>query len=130
MAMLKQEFISKVISRFGYYTEKDSEGALSDTYSKCLTKKINFDKLWELFCNEYAGKTPPTGVELKELSKRCLLESVEQPKSNWLQVKVYDPRYKVERATDCFPKGTTSEQIIKTYETMFKCTGWEIISIS
>ena len=37
--MIKEEFIDKVLSRFAYYTEKDTQGALKDTYDRILTKK-------------------------------------------------------------------------------------------
>ena len=37
--MIKEEFIDKVLSRFAYYTEKDTQGALKDTYDRILTKR-------------------------------------------------------------------------------------------
>ena len=52
--MIKEEFIDKVLSRFAYYTEKDTQGALKDTYDRILTKKIDYTALWDKFCNEYA----------------------------------------------------------------------------
>ena len=129
--MIKEEFIDKVLSRFAYYTEKDTQGALKDTYDRVLTKKIDYSNLWDKFCNEYASKTPPTGIELKNMARTCYLEEEkEAPIKRWLHVKVFNPIYKQITNTDCFPIGTTQEKILKTYEKKFNCSGWEIIEIN
>ena len=129
--MIKEEFIDKVLSRFAYYTEKDTQGALKDTYDRILTKKIDYTALWDKFCNEYASKTPPTGVELKNMARTCYLgEEKEAPIKRWLHVKIYNPILKTEINSDCFPVGTTQDKILKTYEKKFNCSGWEIIEIN
>ena len=127
--MNKHDFIEKVLSRFAYYTEKDTQGVFYDAYSRVLTKKTDYEKLWDLFCNEYKDKTPPTGVQLKEYAKQCYLASEMKNASKWIHVKVYNPVYKTVTSIDCFPIGTAEEQIIKTYEAQFKCKGFKIIEL-
>ena len=127
--MIKEEFIDKVLSRFAYYTEKDTQGALKDTYDRILTKKIDYTALWDKFCNEYASKTPPTGVELKNMARTCLIQQFEIEPKQWLQVRIYNPILKAEINSDCFPIGTTQDKILKTYEKKFNCSGWKILEI-
>lgn len=130
MALNKFNFINNLISRFNYYIQgEQAQQVLYDVYSRVLSKKIDYDKLWNLFCNEYKDKTPPTGVQLKEFSKRCFLESEISKSSNWQQVRVYNPITKVVSCKDCFPKGTSIEQMLATYENKFKCKGFEILEV-
>lgn len=124
--MNKHEFIKKLMSRFSFYIEKDPEGTFYDTYTRVLTNKVDYDKLWDKFVNEYAEKTPPTGVQIKQMAQGCLKEYA--PSSDWASVKVYHPLYKC-ITNDAFPKGTTEEQALKWYEKKFNCTGFKILEI-
>lgn len=130
MAIDKFEFINNLIAKFSHYIQgEEAQKVAYDSYSRVLTRKIDYDKLWDLFCNEYAFKTPPTGVELKNLAKQCYLQDFENTTSNWLHVKVLDPRFNEVRNLDCFPKETTQAQMIATYEKIFGCKGWQILEI-
>ncbi len=124
--MTKTEFIRKLLSRYSFYIEKDPEGTFYDTYTRVLTNKVDFEKLWDKFVNEYAEKTPPTGVYIKQLAQSCLKEYI--PSADWVSIKVYHPLYKC-TLNDGFPKGTTEEQALKSYEKKFDCTGFKILEM-
>ena len=126
--MDKHTFIKKVLSLYTFITNKDEEGSYYDSYSRVLTQKIDYEKLFDLFANSHNDKFPPPAAQLKELSKSCYLDNAISA-GGYVQVKVYDPRYKSVSSKDCFPKGTTIEQMIKTYEKKFNCTGWQILEV-
>ena len=126
--MDKHTFIKKVLSLYSFVTDKDNEGSYYDTYSRVLTRKIDYEKLFDIFSSEHKDKFPPTAAWLKEMSKSCYLDDAISA-GGYVQVKVYDPRYKSVSSKDCFPKGTTIEQMIKTYEKKFNCTGWQILEV-
>ena len=125
--MDKFDFINWLISLYPHAI-KDSK-AQYDLYDRVLNKnKIDFDKLANIFSNEYADSFPPAGAVIKEMANRCIKEEIAQaPK--WVHVRVYDPRYKVVRSTDCFPATDTEEQILAWYKKRFKCDGWRIEEI-
>ena len=126
--MDKHTFIKKVLSLYSFVTSKDEQGSYYDTYSRVLTKKIDYEKLFDIFASEHKDKFPPTAAWLKEQAKLCYLDNAISA-GGYIQVKVFDPRTKVEHKRDCFPKGTTIEQMIKTYEKKFNCTGWQILEV-
>lgn len=125
--MNKHEFIKKLLSRFSFYVEKDPEGTFYDTYTRVLTNKVDYDKLWDKFVNEYDKQGPPTGVYIKQMAQSCLKEYA--PSDNWLSVRVYNPLYKC-TMVDGFPKDITEEQVLKAYEKKFNCTGFKILEMS
>ena len=124
--MLKTEFIKKLLSRFNFYAQNDPEGTLYDTYTRVLTSKVDYDKLWDKFCKEYDKQTPPTGVFIRQMAQSCLKQYA--PSGDWISVKVFHPLYNCV-LNDGFPAGTTYEQAIKAYENKFKCTGFKIIEM-
>ena len=86
---------------------------------------VDFNKLLKIVAEEYLEGFIPPPAWLKDKIPMCL----KQTAGKWQQVKVYDPRYKSVSSKDCFPKGTTVEQMIKTYENKFNCTGWQILEV-
>jgi hypothetical protein len=74
--MDKHTFIKKVLSLYSFVTDKDNEGSYYDTYSRVLTKKIDYEKLFDMFANEYKDKFPPPAAYIKDLAKKCYLEKV------------------------------------------------------
>lgn len=129
MALDKFNFINNLISRFAYYIQgEQSQQVAYDAYSRVLSNKVDYEKLWTLFCNEYKDKTPPTGVQLKNFAKQCYYQNENQA-SKWMHVKVLNPVTNTTFNRDCFPKGTTEEQIIKTYEAKFNCKGFQIVEV-
>ncbi len=73
--MIKHEFISKLLSLYSFVQSKDEFGSYYDSYSRILTNKIDYDKLWDLFSQNF-GKYPPTASELKEFAKQCYIENM------------------------------------------------------
>ena len=124
--MTKHEFISKLLSLFTYITSKDEYGSFYDSYSRILTNKIDYDKLWDLYSQNF-GKYPPTAKELKDISQQCYLENILKKENQMLHIKIYNPRYK-NICSDVFPVNASDEIIIKTYENKFNIKGFEIIS--
>ena len=86
---------------------------------------VDFDKLLKVVAEEYLEGFIPPPAWLKDKIPMCLKHT----EGKWQQVKVYDPRYKSVSSKDCFPKGTTIEQMIKTYEKKFSCSGWQILEV-
>ena len=122
--MDKFDFINWLISLYPHAI-KDSK-AQYDLYDRALNKnKIDFNKLADIFSNEYADSFPPAGAVIKEMASRCLKEEVAQA-SKWIHVKVYNPIYKTVVNTDCFPAGTTEAQMLHFYQKRFGGEGWRI----
>lgn len=92
-----------------------------------LTKDISLDfkKLYKLIVAEHNSNFAPAPAKIKDFAQQCKTQKGQEQK--YRHPKIYNPIYKKIISTDCFPTGTTDEQIIKTYENMFNCTGWKII---
>ena len=126
--MDKFDFINRIIALYPHAI-KDSK-AQYDLYDRVLSKnKIDFEKLMDIFANEYAEGFPPAGAVLKEMASRCVKEEVIQA-DKWLHVKVYNPFYKRVVNTDCFPAGTSEEKILAYYKKRFGGEGWRIEEVS
>lgn len=122
--MDKFDFINWLISLYPHAI-KDSK-AQYDLYDRVLNKdKIDFNKLADIFSNEYADSFPPAGAVIKEMANRCLKEEAVQA-AKWIHVKVYNPIYKAVINTDCFPAGTTEAQMLHYYKKRFGGEGWRI----
>lgn len=123
--MDRYEFIRKIIALYPYASSDST--VLFEKYKRALTdSRIDYEKLFDIYSNEYAEKPAPSGAWLKAQSKRCLKGT---ESGSWQFVKVYDPRYKAIVNTDCFPKGTSAEIMLKTYEKRFNCSGWQIVEV-
>lgn len=125
--MDKFDFINQIIALYPHaITDKKAQ---YDTYSRALSKnKIDFEKLMDLFANEYTDSFPPAPGVLKEMSTRCLKEEVIET-DKWIQVRVYNPILKCEMSTDAFPRGTSEQAILNTYKKMFGGEGWRLIEV-
>lgn len=125
--MDKFDFINQIIALYPHaITDKKAQ---YDTYSRALSKnKIDFEKLMDLYAEEYKDSFPPAPGVLKEMAARCLKEEIIKAEK-WIQVRIYNPIYKCEQATDCFPAGTSEDAILNTYKKMFGGEGWKIIKV-
>ena len=125
--MDKFDFINRIIALYPHaITDKTAQ---YDTYSRVLTNKVDYEKLLDIFAGEYKDNFPPPAAILKEMSKRCLKQEDVQAQK-WLNVKVYNPIYKCVTNSDCFPAGTTTEQMINAYKKLFPNTdGWKIVEV-
>lgn len=125
--MDKFDFINRIIALYPHaITDRDAQ---YDTYNRVLNKRIDFEQLMDIFANEYKDSFPPPAAKLKEMAQRCVQDEITTAQK-WLYVKVYNPIYDRISSKDCFPAGTTEEQMLKTYKKMFPGTdGWKIIEV-
>lgn len=126
--MDKFDFINRIIALYPHsITDKQAQ---YDTYNRALSKnKIDFEKLMDLFAEEYKDSFPPPAAILKEMSERCVKEEIKTAQK-WIHVKVFNPIYNAVTNTDCFPSGTSEEKILATYKKMFQNTdGWRIVEV-
>lgn len=125
--MDKFDFINWLISLYPHAI-KDSK-AQYDLYSRVLSNKIDFEKLMDIFANEYSESFPPPGAILKEMASRCIKEEVAKS-DKWIHVKIFNPIYNCVTNTDCFPAGTSESAILNAYKKMFPNTdGWRIVEV-
>lgn len=122
-----QQFIIDLFKLYPNSWTQDNEVLKKRQYFTALNgAKIDYSKLMDCVANEHIGEFLPTPAWLKEKAVHCYTGSTVD---RWLHVKVFDPRHQSVRNIDCFPKGTKEEDILKTYESLFKCTGWKIMEI-
>ena len=120
------EFLDELFEIYSNSWKESNKQIKQKQYWTILDRpNVDFDKLLKIVAEEYLEGFIPPPAWLKDKIPMCL----KQTAGKWQQVKVYDPRYKSVSSKDCFPKGTTIEQMIKTYEKKFNCTGWQILEV-
>lgn len=125
--MDKFDFINRIIALYPHAIS--DRQAQYDIYNRALSKdKIDFEKLLDVFSEEYKDSFPPPAGVLKEMALRCLKEEVKSA-SKWQQVKVYNPVYNCVTNKDCFPAGTSERAILNTYKKRFGGEGWRLIEV-
>ena len=97
------------------------------TLEAIYNPNIDYDKLFKLIIkNAYNGNFVPDVSQINEAAKEC--HKITNGKK-WLHVKVLNPLYNCVTNNDCFPAGTTQEQMLKTYKSRFGGEGWKIIEV-
>lgn len=127
--MDRADFISRIISLYPHAIK--DHNAQFDTYKRALKKSldIDYEALMDLFSQEYREGFPPAPGVLTEMANRCIKQESKEA-SKWLHVKVFNPLYNCITNNDCFPAGTTQEQMLNTYKKRFpNSTGWKIIEV-
>lgn len=120
------EFLDELFEIYSNSWKESNKEVKQKQYWSILDRpNVDFDKLLKIVAEEYLEGFIPPPAWLKDKIPLCL----KHVEGKWQQVKVYDPRYKSISSKDCFPKGTTIEQMIKTYEKKFNCTGWQILEV-
>ena len=120
------EFLDELFEIYSNSWKESNKQIKQKQYWSILERpNVDFDKLLKVVAEEYLEGFIPPPAWLKDKIPMCL----KQTAGKWQQVKVYDPRYKSVSSKDCFPKGTTIEQMVKTYEKKFNCTGWQILEV-
>ena len=120
------EFLDELFEIYSNSWKENNKEVKQKQYWTILDRpNVDFNKLLKIVAEEYLEGFIPPPAWLKDKIPMCL----KQTAGKWQQVKVYDPRYKSVSSKDCFPKGTTIEQMIKTYEKKFNCTGWQILEV-
>ena len=121
------EFLDELFEIYSNSWKENNKQIKQKQYWTVLDRpNVDFDKLLKIVAEEYLEGFIPPPAWLKDKIPLCLKQ---EGIGKWIQVKVYDPRYKSVSSKDCFPKGTTIEQMIKTYEKKFNCTGWQILEV-
>ena len=125
------EFIGKLFNRYKCMSpdlEDKKNEYITVLISKC--EKIDFQKLLEMISKEHESDFIPTAGKILDWSHRCYKSAYKKSYKPWLNVKVYNPIYGKITNTDCFPAGTTEEQMLKTYQKRFpNFEGWKIIEV-
>lgn len=127
--MDRADFITRIIALYPHAI-KDFN-AQFDTYQRALKANwnVDYEQLMDLFSEEYKDNFPPAPGLLAEMAKRCAKQETKETQK-WLHVKVFNPLYNCVTNNDCFPAGTSEEQMIKTYKKMFPNTdGWKILEV-
>ena len=107
------EFLDELFEIYSNSWKESNKEVKQRQYWTILDRpNVDFDKLLKIVAEEYLEGFIPPPAWLKDKIPMCLKHT----EGKWQQVKVYDPRYKSVSSKDCFPKGTTIEQMIKTYE--------------
>ena len=120
------EFLDELFEIYSNSWKESNKEVKQKQYWTILDRpNVDYNKLLKVVAEEYLEGFIPPPAWLKDKIPMCL----KQTAGKWQQVKVYDPRYKSVSSKDCFPKGTTIEQMIKTYEKKFNCTGWRILEV-
>lgn len=106
----------------------DKELWKSVTLEAIYNPNIDYDKLFKVLIKEsFNGNFIPDVKQIIEASKSCYKDTQQK---QWLHVKVFNPLYNCITNSDCFPAGTTQEQMLKTYQKMFpNVEGWKIIEV-
>lgn len=120
------EFLDELFEIYSNSWKESNKEVKQRQYWTILDRpNVDYNKLLKVVAEEYLEGFIPPPAWLKDKIPMCL----KQVEGKWQQVKVYDPRYKSVSSKDCFPKGTTIEQMIKTYEKKFNCSGWKILEV-
>jgi hypothetical protein len=120
------EFLDELFEIYSNSWKESNKEVKQRQYWTILDRpNVDYNKLLKIVAEEYLEGFIPPPAWLKDKIPMCLKHT----EGKWQQVKVYDPRYKSISTKDCFPKGTTIEQMIRTYEKQFKCTGWQILEV-
>ncbi|MBE7084244.1 MAG: hypothetical protein E7373_06575 [Clostridiales bacterium] len=127
--MILDDFIDKIFRRYVCNTDIDEKREEYASGLFHLSGKVDFDLLLDYVSKSNKKDFVPQVSELLEWSKSCYKQEYKKGPSGWVHVRVYDPRYKTVRSTDCFPATDTEEQILAWYKKRFKCDGWRIEEI-
>ena len=120
------EFLDELFEIYSNSWKENNKQIKQKQYWTILDRpNVDYNKLLKVVAEEYLEGFIPPPAWLKDKIPLCL----KRTEGKWQQVKVFDPRYKSISSKDCFPKGTTIEQMIKTYEKRFNCTGWQILEV-
>lgn len=129
--MLLNEFIDKIFNRYKC-TAPDIDDK-KDEYTSVLVaraNRVNFQKLLDLIAKEHTGDFIPNASKILEWSGRCYKAEFKKEYKPWVNVKVLNPVYDCVTNIDCFPSGTTEQQMINAYKKLFPGTeGWKIMEV-
>lgn len=124
------DFLNRLTEYYSasFKNESDKELWKDYTLEEIYNPNVDYNKLLKVLIKRaYNGNFVPDVKQINEAATECY-----KPKkgSKWLHIKVFNPLYGSVTNTDCFPSGTTEEQIIKAYKKLFPNTeGWRIVEV-
>lgn len=121
--MQKMQFIEWLFNLYTNSWNERNKQLKQEQYYKILDDRVDFDKLAKMITEENFSEFMPQPAWIKERLEKCFKQGSAQ---KWQNVKVYNPILKVTTNCDCFPLGTSIENMEKSYEKKFKCSGWII----
>ena len=130
-SMILNEFIDKIFNRYKC-TSPDLNDKKEEYTSVLISRsgKIDFQRLLDLVAREHSGDFIPNASKILEWSKRCYKTEFKKEFKPWINVKVFNPIYNCESNHDCFPAGTTEQQMLNYYKQRFPLTeGWKILEV-
>lgn len=128
--MTLDEFIEKIFKRYVCASDVDEKKEEYASTLFDLSGKVDFDKLLDAVSKNNDKDFVPPANNVLEWSRSCYKTEYKKRGSNgWIQVKIYNPIYKCEQSTDCFPAGTSEQAILNTYKKMFGGEGWRIVEV-
>lgn len=127
--MDKIDFINSIISLYPHSIKAHEKQF--DAYKKSLPAdgKVDYEKVYEIYCTEYKDSFPPPPGLISEWARRCIKADYSAA-SKWINVKIYNPFYKTVVNTDSFPAGTSEEKMLNYYKKRFGGEGWRIEEVS
>ena len=124
------DFLNRLTEYYSasFKNESDKELWKDYTLDEIYNVNVDYEKLFKVLIREsFNGNFIPDVKQINEAAKSCYKTSTGK---QWLHVKVFNPLYKTITNTDCFPSGTTEEQMINVYKKMFPNTeGWKIVEV-
>lgn len=124
--MDKFDFINRIIALYPHaITDKQAQ---YDTYSRALSaNKIDFEKLMDIFANEYKDGFPPPAATLKEMAARCIKTEYEVKRIK--QVRFMNTLTGLVRSTDAFEGNYTDEQLLRWKRIKSGHDNWELVEV-
>lgn len=124
------DFLNRLTEYYSASFKSDSDKELWKDYTldEIYNPNVDYDKVLKLLIKRaYNGNFIPDVSQINDAAKECYKDTSAK---QWLNVKVYNPIYGKITNTDCFPAGTTEEQMLKTYQKRFpNFEGWKIIEV-
>lgn len=123
LKQMRKKFPQNIKDDFNY------EVWTTDCVKYLYNPKVDYAKLYELVVKfNPNGNFIPDTAWLYEQQSNCYKKEAKK-ETLFLQVKIYNPIYDSISSFDCFPKGTSKETMIKTYEKITKVKGWKVLEV-
>ena len=124
------DFLNRLTEYYSasFKNESDKELWKDYTLDEIYNVNVDYDKLFKVLIREsFNGNFIPDVKQINEAAKSCYKNTGSK---QWVHVKVFDPILNCVTNTDCFPSGTTEEQMIRAYQKMFSNSkGWKIVEV-
>lgn len=124
------DFLNRLTEYYSASFKNNSDKELWKDYTldEIYNPNVDYDKLLKLLIKRaHNGNFVPDTKQINEDAKECYKTTGQK---KWLHVKVFNPLYNAITNGDCFPAGTTQEQMLNTYKKRFpNAEGWKILEV-